>query len=88
MVGKKWYHFFRFKVNEDKIFSLIQLRSLELNQAAVLVISSKATWWNFNPIGVVTTSFKYKWMKLLSSNVQFVAFIDGSFEVDKIKGCL
>lgn len=88
MVGKKWYHFFRFKVNEDKIFSLIQLRSLELNQAAVLVISSKATWWNVNPIGVVTTSFKYKWMKLLSSNVQFVAFIDGSFEVDKIKGCL
>lgn len=53
-----------------------------------MVRHSKSTWWNVNPVGVITTSLKCKWKELLNSKIQFVAFIDRSYKVDKIKGCL
>lgn len=45
----------------DKLLTLVQWRSLEWNLAAGLLISSKTSWWNVNPIGVILASFKCKW---------------------------
>lgn len=73
---------------EERLLALIQLRTLEWNLAACLIISCKAPWWKVNPGGVVLASFKCKLQEHLASGVQLVAFTDGSFKVDKNKGVL
>lgn len=66
-------------LNEEGIFELVKCRAMEWNIAADYIYIEKSNWWDPNPMGVITASWRHKEEMSVASDSKLVAFIDGSF---------
>lgn len=73
-------HFSGRSMSVKGLFALLKCRSLEWCIAVGLISIEKASWWDVNPMGVITASLKLKEQMATSADTDLVAFIDGSFK--------